>query len=292
MSESTALHTAARRYCQERFSQWLQIYEELQRKENWQVQKLFEPDWDYSDEAYLTFPRYRIDKAIQVEVERLKVDPGTGFDELRARLLRACDVAEARLETELKKRIARKALHEEAENYRVYIRVLRPNDLSGIEPLPFRRVIDDWESNKIWNQLKEVWRIDGSYWFPLEKSPVPRNVLAFHTDYFRAMNGLALLRETLQSRGITRVFQLHEFGDPDYEIELGIFEPAYRDGGESYSTSAEPDWVVYASHESSITICGDWLIHVFRAEWPGCDERTYRGPFSTGDLRGTWDTKR
>ena len=71
MNETTALHTAARRYCQERFSYWIRIYEELQRKENWQVQKLFELGWDYSDEAYRTFPRYRIDKAIQVEVERL-----------------------------------------------------------------------------------------------------------------------------------------------------------------------------------------------------------------------------
>jgi len=71
-----------------------------------------------------------------------------------------------------------------------------------------------------------------------------------HADYFEAMNGVALLREALQNRSITRVFQLHEFGDPDYEIELGILEPGYSDGGERYSTSAQSDWVVYASHES------------------------------------------
>ena len=81
MDQSNALHTAARRFCQERFSYWFQIYEELQRKENWQVQKLFEPGWDYSDEAYRTFPRYRLNKAIQVEVERLTAD--TGVEELR-----------------------------------------------------------------------------------------------------------------------------------------------------------------------------------------------------------------
>ena len=32
-------------------------------------------------------------------------------------------------------------------------------------------------------------------------------------------------------------------------------------------------------------------IQAFREEWPDCDKRTYGGPFSTGDLRGTWDTK-
>jgi hypothetical protein len=102
--------------------------------------------------------------------------------------------------------------------------------------------------------------------------------VAFHADYFEAMNGVALLREALQSRNIAKVFQLHEFGDPDYEVELGILEPGYRDGGESYSTSDRCDWVVYASHESSVTVCGDWLIQAFREKWPACDERTYKGP--------------
>ena len=132
MNESTALHTAARRYCQERFSYWTRIYEELQRKENWQVQRLFEP-------------------------------AGT---------------------------------------------------------IRMKRVIGNWESKRLWTHLKEVWGIDGSYWFPLKEGPVPQNVVAFHTDYIEAMNGVALLREALQSRSITRVFQLHEFGDPDYEIRI------------------------------------------------------------------------
>lgn len=169
-------------------------------------------------------------------------------------------MAEARLEKELRQPIARRALHEEGEDYRAYITVLGPNDLADVEPLPFRRVISESESNRLWNQLKEVWGVDGSYWFPLKEGPVPQNVVAFHTDYFKRANGVALLREALHNRGITRVFQVHEFGDPDYEVELRIFEPGYRDGGERYSTSALADWLVYASHESSITVCGDWQI--------------------------------
>jgi hypothetical protein len=47
---------------------------------------------------------------------------------------------------------------------------------------------------------------------------------------------------------------------PEYEVELRICEPGYRDGGEQYSTSEHADWIVYASHESSITIGGEWLI--------------------------------
>src|SRR5262245_52642819 len=181
MDQSKALHTAARRFCQQRFSYWIQIYEELQRKENWRVQKLFRPGSDYSDEAYRTFPRYRIDKAIQVEVERLTVDSDTGVEKLRDRLVKACNVAEGRLQLELKKPIARRALHDEGEDFRAYIQVLRAEDLANVEPLPFRRVLGDWESKRLWNHLKEVWGIDGNYWFPLREGRLPQGVMAFHT---------------------------------------------------------------------------------------------------------------
>ena len=63
----------------------------------------------------------------------------------------------------------------------------------------------------------------------------------------------------------------------------------YGLGGEQYSTSELTDWVVYASHESSITIAGDWLIRILKENWPEWLQRTYQGPYSTGDLRGTWD---
>jgi hypothetical protein len=139
-------------------------------------------------------------------------------------------------------------------------------------------------------RLRKIWSIGDGYWFPLKEGPAPSDVLTFHTDYFESINGQALLREALEQRGISRVFLLHEFGDPEYEIELSIYAPSYRDGGEQYSTSEETDCMVYASHESSITVCGQWHAEFFRKLHPECAERTYRGPHSTPDPRGTWET--
>lgn len=104
------------------------------------------------------------------------------------------------------------------------------------------------------------------------------------------MSGLELLHEALKARGILRAFELHEFGpdEPDCEIELSILKPAYLWGGEQYCTGEPLDWVVYASHESSITIAGEWLTGVFKEKWPDWAQRTYGGPYSTEDLRGTW----
>jgi hypothetical protein len=126
----------------------------------------------------------------------------------------------------------------------------------------------------------------------LKEGPAPSDVLAFHTDYSENINGEALLREALEQRGVSKLFLLHEFGDPEYEIDLGIYKPGYRDGGEQYSTTKQIDWMVYASHESSITVCGQWLTQFFRKLHPECAERTYLGPYSTPDLRGTWETDR
>jgi hypothetical protein len=280
MDEKTALHTAARRYCQARFSEWIQIYEDLQRKENWQVQRLFQPGWDYSDEAYRTFPRYRIAKNTQMEIERLIADSSASLIDMRASLIAAVDKAQAKLEIELTNRLARKALREEAEDFRIYLKTLTPTDLAEIEALPHSRVLNEAESKRLWEELKKLWGIGDGYWFPLKDGPIPPHIFAFHTDYFQKISGQALLREALERRGVSTVFLLHEFGDPEYEIELGIFAPGYRDGGEQYS----------ASHESSITICGQWLTQLFRELHPECTERTYKGPYSTPDLRGTWET--
>ncbi|HKV60983.1 MAG TPA: hypothetical protein VJO16_03655 [Candidatus Acidoferrum sp.] len=290
MDNKTALHAAARRYCEDRFSEWTQIYTELEARENVQIENKFKPGWDYSEEAYGVFPRYRVDKAIKIEVERLAPKSSNSLEELRSRLISACDIAEGRLLTEFKNEIARKALREESEECKAYIRILSEGDLLSIARLPFRRVLAEKESKELWNQLKLTWAIGEGYWFPLREAQSPPNVLAFHLDYFKAIDGLSLLHDALGQRGISRVLELHEFGpdEPDYEIELSIFEPAYRWGGEQYCTAAGLDWVVYASHESSITIGGDWLLEILKEKRPECTERTYSGPYSTNDLRGAW----
>jgi hypothetical protein len=293
MDDKTALHTAARRYCQDRFSDWMQTYRELQAKEKRQVEDLFNLGWDYSEEAYKIFPRYRIDGDIQVEVERLTPGLCGSLEEMRTQLMRASEVAVARLQAELSKPIAQEALREEVDDFKAYVQVLTERDLAKIAPLPFRRVIAEEESKKLWRQLKEMWDMGGGPWFPLREGQIPLHVITFHSDYFETMSGAQLLREALKTLHVTRIYQLQEFGplEPEYEIELSILEPSYGKGGEQYSTSDPADWVVYASHESSITICGEWLADFFKQKWPDWSQRAYGGPYPTEDRRGTWETK-
>lgn len=288
MDPRTALHTAARRYCGDEHSQWMGCYSTLTAAGRVQVPRQGNIGWDYSEEAYQVFPRYRIAEAIQVEVERIIPSEGKSVEDLRALLLKAAQLAQGKLTAELKNPLAQTALAMEADEYRKFLRGLTEADLVAVQRLPYRRVLSAEESERIWAGLKDRWQIGGNYWFPLREGNPPPNLMPFHEEFFHAMKGPDLLREALADRGITRVFQLHEFGPPDYEIELSIFESRYAGGGEQYSTSESLDWLIYASHESSITIAGDWLAAFFRQEWPDWRERTYQGPYSTADLRGTW----
>lgn len=292
MDSKTALHTAARRFCQDRYSEWSQTYNQLQIKGKERVESTNKFGWSYSEEAYRIFPRYRIDALIQIKVEGLVPDSSRDLEELRSQLVEASAVAEARILEEFTNAIAIEALREEVADFSAYIKALGDHDLSDIAALPYRRVLTEEESKRLWNTLKRIWDIGNGYWFPLREGPIPADVLAFHVDYFVIMGGSELLRDLLRNHGVSRVFQLAEstLTNADYEIELSILEPRYTFGDENYCTSDPFDWVVYASHESSITICGDWLIKLFKERCPDWSQRAYGGPFSTNDMRGTWKT--
>lgn len=293
MDKLTALHTAARRFCQDEFSKWLERYSALERAGRVEVRQAGRVGWDYTEEAYGIFPRYRLTQATLHEVERIVPDSAGSLEKLRALLLQAADAPRQRLMAELQNPRAVAVMVAEADDYRAYIESLSRPDLDRVEPLPYRRVLSLEEMKYLWERLKSRWGVGNGYWFPLKEADQPPNVIAFHEEFFRVMAGSRVLREALAKHRVERVFELHEFGppDPDYEVELAIVEPDYGRSGEQYSTSEKMDWLVYASHESSITIAGNWLADYFKERWVDWSERTYGGPFSTPDLRGTWQTK-
>ena len=81
--------------------------------------------------------------------------------------------------------------------------------------------------------------------------------LHYKTREFDEAVAYERLREVLASRGIASVWELREYG-PEYEQDVGLFEPYYN-GAEGYWSSGNLDWIIYASHESSVTV-GGWLL--------------------------------
>jgi len=261
MLDREALHTAARRYCLERAAMWSERYAER-------------PLGSTDPESLAIYPRYNVLRAILVAVERLIPSDFATLHELRDALVSAGQTAESIFTQPPREEVALRAIAEERHLFTEYIYGLQDDDLSEIKPLPYHRVLGASESATLWAKLNERWGIGKQgHWYPLIGEDLPSNVIAFQAEHFHAEVRPAVLQSILAKRGIDRVWELRE-DNPDYEIDLELFEPVY-DGAEGYWTSRELDWIVYASHERSITIAGKWLITALKTAWPDWKQGLY-----------------
>jgi hypothetical protein len=273
-----ALHTAARIFCANQHFRWSGEYMPLVKSGQDRVGK------QYSKGAYSLFPRYRLDEAIRIEVERISGDELRSLEEARKQLLEAGRRAFSSLFQEFHQSPeARAALADESEAFDSYISTVDPIQLAQIQPLPYRRVLTRSESEQVRQKLATIWGAKG-YWYPLSQCDPRTNVIAFHRELWEQRDGTSLLVQAVQERAIERCFVLLE-GPVDYEIARSLVEPMYQ-GEESFVTS-DFEWLVYSSHESSIAVAG-WLADLFRQQWRDWEAVAYGGPFHTDDLRGSW----
>jgi hypothetical protein len=242
----------------------------------------------YTAEAYSTFPRYLVWEAILNEVERLETRSAATADALREELASAGWRAQTALTTNPGlPPTAIAVMAEEREVFARFVRSVPESQLASVEPLQLRRVFGEEELRQLWENLDARWDVKKHhYWWPLRDGAGPPDALSFHTDWFDAIR-VAAFREVLTGHGVSQVWELREFGEWGCEQDVSTLEPVYT-GEEGYWTSLSADWLVYASHESSITLAGAWLVAGFRERFPRCDEFWYAGPMSTPDQRGTW----
>ncbi len=63
----------------------------------------------------------------------------------------------------------------------------------------------------------------------------------------------------------------------EYEVGIESLETGSWPGPpvEAYWTSGRMDWLIYISHESSVTVAGDWLIGAVKEAWPDWERHLY-----------------
>ena len=271
MDSALALHTAARRYCLDQHAFWCERYSEIVRRHGDRRRD----GYHYTPEALATFPRYNVLNAIRVEIER--IDPSNLIDseETRARLVLVGRTATDDVSRKPMGQIDQRAMAEEREAFTRYIGALSPSELMAVEPLPYRRVLTAEESKSIWSPVRGRWQIPEHYWYPLADCALS-DVVAFKTRAFEEAMPHERLRGVLAARGIGRVWELREFG-PEYELDISLFKPVY-DGAEGYWSSGDLDLIIYASHESSVTVAGR-LLQEITAIWPSWQAYVWTGVF-------------
>lgn len=85
------------------------------------------------------------------------------------------------------------------------------------------------------------------------------------------------LRGVLAGREVSRLWELRELEtEVDYELDLTLFEPTYN-GSEGFWIDSSFEWLVYASHEDSVTVSGAELLPTLKAAWPAWRDWTHQG---------------
>ena len=162
-------------------------------------------------------------------------------------------------------------MREERELFCAYISGLDSDALGQVEAKPSRRALTEGESQSIWKRVKLRWGMTGEYWYPLQ-GDAPPDAVAFDADAFEKHIPASIFQGILRDHGLLSAFELREYG-PEYELELVLVAPSYN-SAEGYWTAGEFDWLVYASHESTVTVAGGWLMRSVKERWPTWTEYT------------------
>ena len=266
MTESEALHTAARRYCTERMA-------ELQHQ----------PPVGGRGPVPVHYSR-RLLQCLLEEIERHLPGEYAGLDATRRELTAIALSVNVKF-SEQPNPLAVRVIQQERELFCAHINGLGAGALVRVVPLPFHRTLREDESRALWMRVNERWGAGGSYWFPLVQfDEMPSDLIAFRLENLSTEIGIPRLRELLASRGVRRLYELNvegfrqHFGaparhgtQPEYEMDLSLFEP--RGQGERYWTDDETEWLIYLSHENTVTFAGEGLITSLKNLWPTWEKR-------------------
>jgi hypothetical protein len=273
MNAVAALHNAARRYCLEQITHWQQAYTELCAAGNDRASK---PggSWTYTEEAYGLFPRYNVLQAILSEVERAVPTDFDSIDTARTWLAKAAETAQNPFTVNPNHPTEERAMAEERDAFVHFVGHSDEDDWWRSPPLPYRRVLQTDEADAHYQDFRQRW----GQWYggAANDQRHEDQCLTLHTDWVDVQPGHEqAIQSMLSTRGITRLIEIREFGD-NYELDLQAASFSY-DGAEGYWFVDNLDWMIYASHESSITFGGDWLIQAVRNSTPDIEKYVYRG---------------
>jgi hypothetical protein len=271
MHEQVALHTAARCYCLEQAPGL-----DPQREEQWYCDRRWKrrnPELidvlarSRGTSAQLDFLGellFQIEQRIPADfpsIDALR----SSLIELASNALSICEDADAEYERE-------------CTLFQQYIQSLSEQDLRAVAPLPYRRVLGEHEQANIWQRVQDRWGITPKmHWYPLSNGPRPSHVIALEEDWFAYHIPPDVLREILRQHGIERLWELRMGPVPSqYRMDVARFV-ATPDPLEQCWTSGRLDWLIYTSHEHSITLGGQWLVQEVKRRWPTWYEHIYAG---------------
>lgn len=134
------------------------------------------------------------------------------------------------------------------------------------------QVLDNLESEQVktrfFSKLSET--IVGKYvgyWYPLREIRAEIDVIAFEADFLEDEKILHCIRDIFAGHGIINVCVIPEFGNVYYSDSF-LEDILWRDDDgyefphffEQYTFDESHEWLIYKSHNSTVTFAGKWLV--------------------------------
>jgi len=123
--------------------------------------------------------------------------------------------------------------------------------------------------------LSDKFGFKNFYWFPLTGGAKPADTEYFSEEIFLAKFGISKLIHTIKDMGVSQLTKINE--DHDDKI-IKTDEIWSYDGIEVVYCNDSADWLIYFSHENTVTVSGSILINALkkkRSDFDTLKETTY-----------------
>lgn len=130
--------------------------------------------------------------------------------------------------------------------------------------------LNNIKKKDILEKLKSLWDIKKYYWYPLEKC-LRNDVISFDTEYINNPVKIGFIKSILEEHDVVKLYEFREHGLA-YEIDnISNYTLWQSDDyfmyNEGFWFDDTMSWIIYKSHEDSITFGGEWIRSRLKEEW-------------------------
>lgn len=142
-----------------------------------------------------------------------------------------------------------------------YIKSIDKKKLNYVEPIFYRRVLAENEIDYIEEKVRDKWGIE-NFADPFTGSH-REDVIVFKEKFFYDNINFLKLQSALKNLGEEKIYEINITDPASYIMEISAFAIFKQDGEtclEGFWCSTKMEWIIYKSHENTISIGGKILI--------------------------------
>ena len=198
-------------------------------------------------------------KAIVASLEEFDPSELGSLDEARALLSEAARIARPPHTSEF----VAAAISDTRDSFVQFVHTSGEAEWATATRLPYRRTLGRAESDALRASFRSLW---GSWYGGPTSDEAPAHE-TFHVRLIETIpEGPAKVWQAIKERGVTRVVELKEIElSQELDLDAASFNP---NGSERFWFERSMRWMIYASHEASITFGGEWLVEEVRQIFP------------------------